>query len=132
MTEAGPGRKATMLRQVALGAGVTAVALGVGAAIPLWPLLRDDYRLDDVVRAVALDVRDFGEEKGSDRLRFELAAQGLDARLHPDDCAIVQGEGGIDVTCSWEVVLEVGLVGRRLPIRFSSRAHVTPDGDLSG
>jgi hypothetical protein len=121
-----------VLRQVGLGAAVMALALLIGAAIPLGPLLRDDFVLDDVVRAVALDVRDFGVEKGTERLRFELAARGLEDHVRATDCTIEQGEQGIDVRCAWQVVLDVQVVERRLPIRFSSQAHVTPSGDLRG
>ena len=134
MTDALPprSRRSVILRQVGLGALVTAVALVVGAAIPFGALVRDDYVLDHVVRAVALDVRDFGVDKGQERLRFELAAQGLEDHVRPEDCSIEQGEGGIDVRCAWEVVLDVAVVRRRVPIRFASVAHVTPSGDLEG
>jgi hypothetical protein len=134
MTEAPAprGRWSTIARQVGLGALVTAGALLLGAAIPLGPLLRDDYVLDGVVRAVALDVRDFGVDKGTERLRFELASQGLEDHVGLDDCSVEQGEQGIDVRCAWEVVLDVRIVERRVPIRFASHAHITPAGDLRG
>ncbi len=135
MTKGAPaarGRWGSVFRQVGLGAAVTAAALVVGAAIPLGPLLRNDYVLDDIVRAVALDVRDFGVEKGTERLRFELASRGLEEHVRADDCTVERSARGIDVRCAWEVILDVKVVERRLPIRFSSEAHVTPSGDLRG
>ena len=134
MTEGPPpsSRTRTVLRQVVFSAGMTTVALLLGASIPLYPLLRDDYRLDGIVRAVALDVRDFGVDKGQERLHFEIAAQGLSQRLRARDCTVAKGADGIEVACRWQVVLQVAWVDRSIPVGFSSHAHVAPDGDLDG
>jgi hypothetical protein len=118
------------LRQALLGAVVMAVALCIGLAIPLAPLWIDDWKLDGVVRAVALDVRDFGEEKGWDRLRFELAAQGLEARLPEEQCSVGVADGAVTVACAWEVVIDVPVVQRRIPLRFRSVGFVDAGGDL--
>ena len=109
---------------------MTAIAVLLGAALPLAPLLAADYALDGIVRAVALDVRDFGVDKGRERLSYELAAQGLEGRVGPEQCRVEQQSDGIEVACAWEVVLEVPLVERRVPLPFRSEARVSSSGDL--
>jgi hypothetical protein len=104
------------------------LALLVGAAIPLAPLVRDDWALDAIVRAVALDLRDFGEARARERLRFEIAAQGLQDRLDAETCDL--DVGASSVSCAWGVVLTFPVVERSVPLAFSSAARTTSTGDL--
>lgn len=116
--------------RVALAGGVTAaLALLFGAAVPFVPLLRADHALDQAVRAVALDWRDFGEERADERLRLELAQPPVTGRIGRDDCELLDGDTRV-VRCAWRVVFRVPLVERRLHLDFGSEATVTPEGAL--
>ena len=108
------------------GAATMALAVAIGVAIPLVPLVRDDRALDWTVRAVALDMRDFGPEKARERLAFEIASQGLDRRVRSEDCVVEPKR----VACVWGVVVEVPWLARRVPLRFESEAELGEDGGL--
>jgi len=105
------------------------IALLVGAAVPLFPLFRADQALDGLVRAVALDWRDFGRQRAEERLQLEMASQHLDAYLRVDDCRLEEGEAKV-VHCAWGTSLRVPVVHRRIPLRFESHAEIDASGDL--
>lgn len=98
-----------------------------------WPglqLLRfvlDDQALDEVVVAVLLDWRDFGEEEARERLALELDRRGLAARLPAQACTLRVGADARSVACAWEVGVDVPLAGR-LPLAFSSEASLDGAG----
>lgn len=116
--------------RVALAGGVAAaVALSLGAAVPLVPLLRADYALDQAVRAVALDWRDFGRQRAEERLRLEVAAAPLVGRVRPEDC-VFDESAGRRVACGWGVVLRVPVVERQVHLDFGSEAELGPEGGL--
>ena len=74
-------------------AGILAAAVsipGIAASILVGPYLLDDWRLDHIVRAVALDWRDFGMEKAKERLQFELDRQGIGEQIGDDTCLFVE------------------------------------------
>jgi hypothetical protein len=106
-----------------------AVALLVGAAVPLLPLVRADYALDQAVRAVALDWRDFGRERAEERLALEMAAPSVASRVRPGACSLVEGTPRA-VRCQWGVTLQVPLVHRQIPLSFASEALLGADGSL--
>lgn len=116
-----------ILGWLALVVGLVVVALGAGALALFYPLLRDDYQLDQAVLAVALDWRDFGEARARERLQRELASRSIEQpRL--EDCVFVQ-ERARTVRCTWGVAIALP-GGRSLPLAFESRAVVTASGDL--
>ena len=118
--------------RITIGVGVGLLVLAglvLGALVAPW--VRDDVVLDRVVQAVALDWRDFGREEAMTRLQYELDHQRIGLQVGDDDCALsVTPEGAREVRCDWGVALAVPGTRTHLPLRFASRAVVTPDGDL--
>lgn len=105
--------------------------LGMLAALlggPLVPYVIDDVRLDGIVRAVALDWRDFGEDEARERLQFELDAQGIDGAVRDESCELEMVEGGREVRCAWTVQAQV-IWGTQV-LSFRSTARMDADGDL--
>ena len=119
------------LRRVGLG---MVAGVGVAAAIPaivVGPYVRDDFVLDGIVRAVALDWRAFGEDKARARLEYELDHRGIGLQVRDEDCRLVaEDDGTRRVRCGWTVVLDVPVADTRVPMTFASEAAVTPSGDL--
>lgn len=129
VTPARPARP--WIRRVLLGIGVGAVVVAAVPAVVVFPYFRDDYRMDGVVRAVALDWRDFGLERARARLEYELDHQGIGMQLSEDDCALEADEAGaLRVRCAWSVSIEVPVAEVVVPLAFESRAEIAPDGDL--
>lgn len=116
-----------LLGWLALGMGLIVVALGAGALALFYPLLRDDYQLDQAVLAVALDWRDFGEEKARQRLQIELSERAI-RQPRIEDCRFEAADDRA-VRCSWGVAIALP-GGRSLPLSFESEAVVTAAGDL--
>ena len=116
-----------ILGWIALGVGLIAVALGAGALALFYPLLHDDYQLDQAVLAVALDWRDFGEERARQRLQLEVAERAIQ-QPRVEDCVFVRDEE-LRVRCAWGVAIALP-GGGSLPLSFESRAVVTASGDL--
>ena len=112
--------------------GLAAVGFWAAALIALmWGPLRDDRAMDEIVVAVALDWRDFGEARARERLQFALDHRGVTSRVADEDCQLTETtDGGRRVACGWIVAL--GLPGQppfaRVP--FGSEARVRPDGRL--
>ena len=97
----------------------------------LGPLLRDDRHLDHIVRAVALDWRDFGREKAMTRLQYELDHQRIGLQVSDDDCTLDEPEPGVRrVRCAWVGEVRVPLLGRTSSLAFESEATIGADGDL--
>lgn len=110
---------------VVLVAGLLA-ALLLGPLVPYWV---DDVRLDGIVRAVALDWRDFGEEEARERLQYELDDQGIDPAVRDDSCALELAEDGSrSVICAWTV--QASAIWGPVELSFQSQAHMDADGDL--
>ena len=129
-----PSRLASWARGFVRGTA-WAIGLGavvVGAAVGAWvgPFLRDDAKLDWIVRVVALDWRDFGEDKARSRLQFELDRQRIGLQVRDEDCALVE-EGEVrGVRCAWTAELRVPFSEMSVPLGFSSAAEVGGDGTL--
>lgn len=109
---------------MAFGA-VVAVALPIGW---VFPYFRDDYVLDGIVRAVALDWRDFGQDKAQARLEHELDHRGIGLWVGDEACQLVTSEHERRVTCQWVVSLAAADVS--LPLAFRSSAAIDRDGNL--
>lgn len=117
-------RRWVALAVVVVGTLLSAILFG-----PMVPYWIDDVRLDGIVRAVALDWRDFGPEAARERLQFELDAQGIDAAVRDESCQLGEdGEGTRAVICDWTVT--AGAVWGPVELSFQSRAFLSPDGDL--
>jgi hypothetical protein len=126
------GWRRTVVRVVRLTAlffGLLLLGLGAAAVALVYPYVRDDLRIDGIVRMVALDWRDFGRARAEERLRYEFAAQGVGRHARPDDCRLVDEDDIRRVRCTWAVDIRVG--SRALPLGFSSDIQVLPTGDLS-
>jgi hypothetical protein len=122
-------------RRPAVRAGLVGLAVGLALAVALplalvAPYVADDVALDRIVRAVALDWRDFGEPKARERLEYELDHQGIGAQVRDGDCALGQDAGERFVACRWTV--PVTLPGTELvwPLSFASTARIDAAGDL--
>jgi hypothetical protein len=119
----------TATARVLLGMACGALIAAIGPVLVLRPYLRDDRALDLVVRVVALDWRDFGEDAARERLAYELDRRGIGAWVGDDDCALTPGHPR-EVRCAWEVDLAVPGTDLAVPLAFASRAQLTDDGDV--
>jgi hypothetical protein len=118
-------------RRAALAALLLVGTCVVVATALVGPYVQDDHTLDQVVRAVALDWRDFGLETAQTRLQHELDRQRIGLQVSDGDCAFQEVEGGTRVVhCAWEVEVRVPLLSRGIPMSFRSEARVEPDGHL--
>lgn len=116
---------------------ITWLLLGVAvlvAAMPLatiLPLVRDDLTLDRIVVAVALDWRDFGVEKAGQRLQYELDHRGIGSQVDEGDCSLrVDDEERREVSCAWEMRVDLPFLEAELPLSFSSSARIDRHGVL--
>jgi hypothetical protein len=128
-----PGRRSWVGRVFRALLGLLALVLiasvaGTGAL--LYPYVRDDAKLDHMVRAVALDWRDFGFRKAGERMEYELAHQGIASDHVEKDCRFSkEDDGSRVVSCTWGVVIN-GPGGWKVPVDFESRAELDPSGEL--
>lgn len=125
-----PTRGRRLLRGFGFITVLCGVAAFAGGAALLFPYLRDDYALDHAVQGVALDWRDFGEERARQRLDFELANAAVGHWVGAHDCAFTSEQGVRQVHCHWGVELRLPWAEASLPLSFESRATVTATGDL--
>lgn len=124
----GPLRRA--LRVLAVIGLLGVVASVVGTVALLFPYFRDDMKVDRIVRAVALDWRDFGIDKAGERFELELKAEGVGPQVGDEDCRFSKKPDGTrEVSCVWGIVLNVP-GGLDVPIRFESHAAIDPSGEL--
>lgn len=115
-----------LLATLVLACGLVCLA----TTLVIGPWVRDDLRLDWVVRAVALDWRDQGLEAAHTRLQYELDHQDIGGWVADDDCRLQEQETQRVVECTWTAELNIPMTQRTIPIPFSSRAAVTEDGDI--
>lgn len=125
-----PPRARGWLRRLGIG-----MAIGAAAAIALplavvAPFVRDDWKLDRIVKVVALDWRDFGEQKARERLEYELDHQRIGMNVADDDCDLHAEGDARRVACEWGVVLPIPWTEWSVPLSFSSSAELAPDGAL--
>ncbi len=111
---------------------LVAIPAIVLAALGFWvgPYFLDDWRMDQLVAAVALDWRDFGLERARMRLQYELDHRKVGLQVNDETCKMSREDGQSIVSCAWAVDLDLPFTSRVIPLRFSSRAAVMPDGDL--
>jgi hypothetical protein len=127
-----PGRswRPVWLALAVIALAAVGVPLG-GAAVLVGPYLLDDWRLDHVVRAVALDWRDFGRDKAKERLQYELDHQRVGQQIGDDTCNFVEQAGGDrSVDCRWAVSVRIPGTKSVIPLAFASTATITAAGDL--
>jgi len=119
------------LRLVGLGLAALLGLVSLGIGIYVWPWFRDDRVLDDVVRVVALDWRDFGRTKGLARLQYEFDAQAIGSDVRDQDCDLeLRVDGTRLVYCAWEVALEIPQRPEPMVLHFESAAAIDPEGRL--
>ncbi len=106
----------------------TALAALVAAVV--GPYVRDDIALDQTVRAVALDWRDFGEDRARERLLYELDHRAIGAQVGDDDCRLREEGDARVVRCAWRASIPIPGTAWAIPLRFGSAAAVAPDGDI--
>ena len=112
-----------------IAGGLLTVALGAGAWV--YPWIRDDVLLDWVVKAVALDWRDFGADAAHARLQYELDHQGIGLQVADSDCHLTELDGGArQVSCAWAVSLDVPGTQASWPLAFESVAVIDESGQL--
>jgi hypothetical protein len=118
-------------RRVLPLAGLGVLALVSVPTLTILPLLRDDWALDRVVVAVALDWRDLGEEKARQRLQFELDREGIGGQVSDDACTLATEADDVRaVACRWEVRIDLPLVREQVPLSFASVARIDRRGVL--
>lgn len=134
---AGPSRLRRWAGRALVWAGRLAVLLLFVALTPvvatgavLSPFVMDDLALDRVVRAVALDWRDFGREAAESRLEYELDREGIGMQVKDEDCALIEDAGEKIVECSWQTAFVVPGVPDPVVLPFASRATIAENGDL--
>jgi len=129
MDDEQPERRRSRVRVGTLFALSCGMLLVVPACM-LGPYVLDDRKLDAIVKVVALDWRDFGEERARARLEVELDRRSIGSQVRDEDCRFEhQGEDRI-VTCDWTVQVEVLLLGKTFPLSFRSTARITGSGDM--
>ncbi len=118
---------ATRLAMLLLFVALTPV---VATGAVLSPFVMDDLALDRVVRAVALDWRDFGREAAESRLEYELDREGIGMQVDDEDCALTEDAGDKIVECRWHTAFAVPGIPEPVVLPFASRATIAEDGDL--
>jgi hypothetical protein len=116
-------------RALVIAAFLALTPMVAGAAM-LSPFLKDDVKLDRVVRAVALDWRDFGRAAAQSRLEYELDHQGIGLQVGDDDCALSEEEGIRRVSCRWQTAVELPGLAEPVALPFTSVAEISPEGEL--
>jgi hypothetical protein len=122
-------RRRSPLRVGTLFALSCALLLVIPAAV-LGPYVLDDRKLDAIVKVVALDWRDFGEERARGRLEVELDQRSVGSQVRDEDCRFEQEGDDRVVRCAWTVQVEVLLLDRTFPLSFQSTARITGSGDM--
>jgi hypothetical protein len=118
-------------RWIALLVGVTLLGLVSVPLATVLPLLRDDWALDRIVVAVALDWRDFGEDKARQRLQYELDHAGIGGQVSDEACTFgAEPDDVRAIACRWGVSVDLPLVTRRIPLAFESVARIDRRGGL--
>ena len=118
------------MRGIGIGfVGILAL-LVVGLLLLFGPYVHDDWMLDRMVRAVALEWRDFGLKSAQIRMQYELDRGGIGLYVRDDDCALEELQQTKVVRCSWDVVVVVPIAQWRVPLSFSSMASIEADGSL--
>jgi hypothetical protein len=125
-----PAPRRPWVRRVLLGMLAGVVVVAVVPLVVAYPYLRDDYVLEGVVRAVALDWRDFGRDKAQARLEYELDHRGIGMWVGDDDCVLLEEDGVRRVTCAWRAEVRVPLAEAILPLAFRSSAGIDGTGAL--
>jgi hypothetical protein len=130
VVEAEPPPRRPWVRRALLGMLCGALVVAVVPIVVVYPYLRDDYVLEGVVRAVALDWRDFGREKAQARLDYELDHQGIGMWVGDDDCALLELAGLRRVVCAWTAEVRVPVVEAIVPLTFGSTVGIDGTGAL--
>jgi hypothetical protein len=118
------------VRVLGLGLLVGALAAGAVPVVVLGPYVRDDLRLDAIVKAVALDWRDFGEARAVQRMEYELDHQSIGSWVEDNDCAMSTQGAERTVRCAWGIGIPVPATEWMIPVTFESVATVDPSGDV--
>ncbi|MEZ4241354.1 MAG: hypothetical protein R3F59_35400 [Myxococcota bacterium] len=117
-------------QRMAFGACVGLALAIVAAGAWGFRYYRDDRALDRIVRIVALDWRDFGEDEARARLAYEFDRAHIGLWVRDEDCALQRDGDRRQVRCAWRVDVPVPGTRRRVPLAFQSLAWVGPDGAL--
>jgi len=118
------------LKRLLMAATLAVVLAGCAVGAVVGPYVLDDLALDRVVRAVALDWRDFGEERAAERLQYELDHQAIGTQVGDQDCRLESDEDDRFVRCRWVAELSVPGAGLVIPLTFRSTAQITKGGDI--
>ena len=98
---------------------------------PLFRPIRDDWVLDGELMAVALDWRDFGDDKAEQRLDWVLSHRHLQQSVNKEDCEFIRDEQTKKVvSCRWQTEVVWPIVSWTLPLEFQSEAAIDPQGEL--
>ena len=124
------GRALVWAGRLAVVMGFLALTPVVATGAVLSPYVLDDLALDRVVRAVALDWRDFGRDAAETRLEYELDREGIGMQVKDDNCVLAEEEGVKAVECRWQTAFVVPGVPDPVVLPFASRASIAEDGDL--
>jgi len=118
-------------RIVGLVLGAILLLLGLGVGAVLYPWVRDDLLLDQIVVAVALDWRDFGHDAAVGRLQYELDRRQIGLQVSDEHCALSTTSAGIRVVrCRWFPPIPGYLAENGLTWAFESSASIDSNGEL--
>lgn len=119
------------LRYGLIGLMLALVSVLVVPAARIAPLYWDDWTLDRIVIAVALDWRDFGLDRAHRRLQFELDQQGVGPQVDEQDCVLaMDADRARRVHCAWEVLVLLPWGETPVRLAFDSTARIDPHGVL--
>ena len=113
-------RRLSLRARLGIIFGVALSAAAVVVIAVIGPYVRDDYALDNIVRAAAIEWREFGEDRARQRLLFELDKQKIGGQVADDDCVL--DAKALEVRCSWSADLRLPGTSVVMPLSFSSRA----------
>jgi hypothetical protein len=131
MQPEGEEGKTGWYKRVKLVACVVGLAVLGVPLITVFPYYADDWKLDRIVKMVALDWRDFGYEKAQVRLDYELDKAEISMYVSDNTCkmTVIDGQKRL-VKCDWAVVLTLPFTHREVPLVFASEAVVDIQGNL--
>jgi len=110
---------------------IALAGLLVFGLLPVQRPIRDAWALQGDLLAVAMDWRDFGENKAVERLGWTLKHRELGESLSMDDCQFQTAPSGDRrVSCVWEVVARWPGLDWHYTLQFEAAAVLDPAGEV--
>ena len=118
-------------KRASLAVSLLFFAAVVSMVVVVVPFVRDDFVLDQIVIAVALDWRDFGSAAAQERLKYEMDNRAIGMSVGDEHCSLTETPNGLKrVQCQWQVEIAVPGSEHRIPLNFNSKAEIDEEGQL--